>query len=206
MQAPGGPQEDTSGGFEHGGWLVPFDDEVMGETMDAWFDTADAFLLGRGTYEIFASHWPRVTDPNDTVAQRLNNLPKYVVSRTLKSPEWQHTTVIDGDVVEAVKELKKKPGGELQVGGSPQLLQTLIENDLVDEYRLVIFPVVLGTGKKLFGDGTIPTKFETVECRTTSTGAIVLRLLPKGAPEQGDFTFEVEDGVGTHTELTRGQG
>jgi dihydrofolate reductase len=206
VQAPGGPQEDTSNGFEYGGWIVPFADDVMGETIDAWFERASEFLLGRGTYEIFASYWPRVTDPNHTIAQKLNNLPKHVASRTLRRVDWQNSRLIEGDVVEAVKELKSKPGGELQVHGSPQLVQTLFQNGLVDEFRPIMFPVVLGTGKRLFGEGTVPTAFETVECRTTSTGAIITTLRPTGAPTTGEFSIELEEGVGAHTELTSGRG
>lgn len=204
MQGPGNVDEDPGGGFEHGGWVVPFADPDMGATVTAWFERADEILLGRRTYEIFAAYWPSVTDPNDVVARQLNTLPKHVVSRTLSSVEWQHAALIDGDVVEAVKELKAKPGRELQVHGSAQLVQTLIEHDLVDEYRLLVFPVTVGEGKRLFGTGTLPMKFETVECHTTSAGVVALTLRPAGKLSTGEFAFEVKDGVGTHMELTGG--
>jgi dihydrofolate reductase len=141
MQAPGGPDEDRGGGFAHGGWMVPYADEDLGRLVTAWIERASVFLLGRGTYEIFAAHWPRVTDPQDVIARALNRLPKYVASTTLKTAEWHNTTVIRGDVGEAVRALKREGSGELQVHGSPGLAQTLIANDLVDEYRLWVHPV-----------------------------------------------------------------
>jgi dihydrofolate reductase len=186
MQGPGGAEEDPSNGFDQGGWLVPFVDEDFGEIMDAWFARADEILLGRTTYELMFPYWSQVTDPDEAVAQKLNNRPKHIVSRTLRSPEWANSSVIDGDVVEAVKALKDRPGGELQVHGSAQLVQTLNQHNLVDEYRLLVFPVVLGTGKRLFGDGTVPTAFKTVENRTTSTGVVALTLRPTGTPPKGE--------------------
>jgi dihydrofolate reductase len=193
MQGPGGTDEDRSNGFDHGGWLVPFADPDMGRIVTAWFERADEFLLGRRTYELFSAFWPRVTDPDDVIARKLNGLPKHVVSRSLRSTDWAHSSVIGDDVAEAVKALKDKPGGELQVHGSAQLAQTLIEKGLVDEYRLVVFPVVLGAGKRLFGDGTVPTSFETVDSTTTGAGAVALTLRPTGAPAQGDF--DIQDGA-----------
>jgi dihydrofolate reductase len=185
MQGPGGAEEDPSNGFDQGGWLPPFVDEDFGEIMEAWFARADEFLLGRTTYELMFPYWSQVTDPDDMVARQLNNLPKHIVSRTLRSPQWAHSSVIDGDVVAAIKALKGQPGSELQVHGSAQLVQTLNQHRLVDEYRLLVFPVVLGTGKRLFGDGTMPTAFETVENRTTSTGVVALTLRPTGAAPRG---------------------
>ena len=185
MQGPGGAEEDPSNGFDQGGWLPPFVDEDFGEIMDAWFAGADEFLLGRTTYELMFPYWSQVTDPDQVIAQKLNNLPKHIVSQTLRSPQWANSSVIDGDVVAAVKALKAKPGRELQVHGSAQLVQTLNQHRLVDEYRLLVFPVVLGTGKRLFGDGTVPTAFKTVENRTTSTGVVALTLRPTGAAPRG---------------------
>jgi dihydrofolate reductase len=186
MQGPGGAQEDPSDGFDQGGWLPPFVDDDFGQIMDAWTRRADEFLLGRRTYELMFPAWSQVADSDDVVAQKLNNLPKHIVSRTLRSPEWKNSSVIDGDVVEAVKALKDKPGGELQVHGSAQLVQTLIQHRLVDEFRLLVFPVVLGTGKRLFGDGTVPTAFKTIDNRTTSTGVVALTLRSTGAPPKGE--------------------
>ena len=186
MQGPGGPDEDTSGGFEHGGWLAPYFDEALGASVGEKFSHADAFLLGRRTYEIFAGYWPKVTDPADPIAGPLNSLPKFVASRTLEKTEWPGSELLQGEVPEAVAELKRRPGRELQVHGSAQLLQTLNRHNLVDEYRLLVFPVVLGTGKRLFGDGTAPTAFKTVQNRTTSTGAVALTLRPTGTPPKGE--------------------
>jgi dihydrofolate reductase len=188
MQGPGGAEEDTSNGFDQGGWMVPFIDQDFGEIMDAWFARADEFLLGRTTYERMFPYWSQVTDPEElgVTGRQLNNLPKHIVSRTLRSPQWANSSVLDGDVVEAVKALKDKPGRELQVHGSAQLVQTVNQHNLVDEYRLLVFPVVLGTGKRLFGDGTVPTAFQTVQNRTTSTGVVALTLRPTGTPPKGE--------------------
>ena len=173
MQAPGAPDEDRSGGFAHGGWMVPFADEDLGRLVTAWIEQAGGFLLGRGTYDIFAAHWPRVTDPQDVIARALNGLPKYVASTTLKSAEWHNTTIIQGGVVDAVRALKREEGSELQVHGSPGLAQTLIANDLVDEYRLWFHPVVLGSGKRLFGAGAASAALKLRATTTTSTGVVV---------------------------------
>jgi dihydrofolate reductase len=185
MQSPGGPEEDPSGGFAQGGWLVPYADQDMGRFVSEWFGKAEAFLLGRRTYDIFVSYWPHQTDPNDPVASRLNLLPKYVVSTTLEKPDWQNTTVISDNVVEAIAKLKERPGGELQVHGSGTLARTLIDNGLVDEYRLWVYPVVLGEGRRLFGDGVTPTALSLVETRTTSTGVAVHVYRPAGKPSYG---------------------
>jgi len=190
MQGPGGANEDPSNGFDQGGWMVPFIDQDFGEIMEAWFARAGEFLLGRTTYDMMYPYWSQVivTDPEEAgvTGQQLNNLPKHIVSRTLRSPEWANSSVVDGDVLEAVRALKDRPGGELQVHGSAQLVQTLNRHNLVDEYRLLVVPVVLGTGKRLFGDGTVPTAFRTVENRTTSTGAVALTLRPTGTPPKGE--------------------
>jgi dihydrofolate reductase len=190
MQAPGAPDEDRSGGFAHGGWMVPYADEDLGRLVIEWTQRASAFLLGRGTYEIFAAHWPRVTDPQDLIACALNGLPKYVASTTLKNPQWQFTTMIRGDVVEGVSALKREGSGELQVHGSPGLAQTLIANDLVDEYRLWIHPVVLGSGKRLFGTGAVPAALKLIGTETTSTGVVVHTYERAGVVRHGAFSVD----------------
>jgi dihydrofolate reductase len=173
MQAPGGPDEDRDGGFGHGGWLVPYFDEKLGLIMDRWVDAAGGFLLGRRTYQIFAGSWPNATDPDDRIAVALNQRPKYVASRTLDRLEWNNSTLLKGDVVEEVRKLKAQDGGEIQVHGSAGLLQTLLKHDLVDTLRIWQFPVVVGTGKRLFGDGAIPSAFKLVETDATTTGAVL---------------------------------
>ncbi|MBE0529054.1 MAG: dihydrofolate reductase family protein [Thermoleophilia bacterium] len=190
MQAPGGPDEDRSGGFEHGGWSFPYPDEDFGRLVSGWFAQADAFLLGRRTYEIFAAFWPHVTDEADPVASRLNTLPKYVASRTLESVGWQGATLLEGDVVEAVARLKTQPGRELQVHGSGELLQTLMAQDLVDEHRLFIYPVVVGSGRRLFRAAGPPRSLKLVDTTTTSTGVVVATYRRGGPLVPGSFTIE----------------
>ncbi|WP_447007862.1 dihydrofolate reductase family protein [Saccharothrix isguenensis] len=189
VQAPGGPDEDRDGGFESGGWAVPFVDEDLVAAIGEWFGRADAFLLGRRTYEGFAEHWPRVDDPADPVATALNTRPKYVASTTLTEPGWAGTTVL-GDLVAQVKVLKELPGRDLQVHGSGGLLQTLIANDLVDEYRLCVVPVVLGAGKRLFRDGAPPTAMRLVDSRATASGVSVTTYRTAGRPEFGYIGLE----------------
>ena len=187
MQGPGGPDEDRGGGFTRGGWLVPHFDEDAGQFMDEVLDQAGAFLLGRHTYDIFAAFWPKVTDPNDPVASRLNTLPKYVASTTLTAPEWDHTTVLTGDVPAAVAELKRRPGRELQLHGSGGLVRTLHEHDLVDEYRLLVFPVIVGEGRRLFSDRGMATGLTLAESRTTGSGVTIHVYRPTGRPEFGSL-------------------
>ena len=185
MQAPGGPQEDPSGGFRHGGWLVPYVDQAFGEFMTGIFERPAAFLLGRGTYQIFAGHWPKVTDPGDLVARKLNGLPKYVASRTLAKVEWAGSSLLR-DVPTEVAALKRTLGdGELQVHGSPGLAQALLEHGLVDELNLLTFPVVLGSGKRLFGGGATATAFELVTSRASSTGVVLASYRRTGRPAYG---------------------
>jgi dihydrofolate reductase len=191
MQAPGGPGEDPSGGFSHEGWLVPFFDEALGAQMDEWFVPAQDFLLGRGTYDIFYASWPKMIG-DDPVSQGLNFKKKYVASRTLTSVEWETAELLQGDVGDAVRKLKAEDGGELQVHGSAGLVQTLLKEDLVDELRLVVFPVVLGEGKRLFAEGTIPRTWRLRTQATTSTGALVLSYERAGEVETGSIGPEQE--------------
>lgn len=185
-QGPGSPDEDRSGGFDRGGWLVPHFDEATGEFMDSIFQRVDAFLLGRRTYDIFAASWPNATDPEDTVADRLNTLPKYVASTTLKDPEWANTSVLEGDLVSAVRKLKDRDGRELQVHGSGALVRFLLENDLVDRLNLLVFPVIVGTGRRLFPDSGIATGLALDESRTTGSGVTISVYRPTGRPEFGE--------------------
>jgi dihydrofolate reductase len=173
VQAPGGPDEDHDGGFPHGGWLVPYFDERFGQLMAAWTRGAGAFLLGRKTYEMFAASWPNATDPSDESAAALNGRPKFVASRTLKELSWKNAHLLGDDVVKEVANLKAQDGAEIQVHGSGHLLQTLLEHDLVDVLRIWQFPVVLGTGKRLFGKGAIPRAFRLVESQQTAAGAVL---------------------------------
>ena len=170
MQAPGGPDEDREGGFPHGGWLVPYFDDTFAASMGEWTQAAGAYLLGRKTYEIFAASWPNSSDPTEP----LNVHPKYVASATLTEVTWNNSTLLKGDVVQAVAQLKAEDGGEIQVHGSGNLVQTLLRHDLVDTIRIWQFPVVLGRGKRLFADGAIPRGFRLVDLQRTTPGAVLL--------------------------------
>jgi dihydrofolate reductase len=185
-QGPGGRDEDRSGGFDRGGWLAPHFDDEAGAFMVKTFAKPDAFLLGRRTYEIFASYWPRVTDPADPVASKLNSLPKYVASRTLKDPAWANTTVLDGDLVDAVRALKALPGNELQVHGSGQLVRFLLEHDLLDRLNLEVFPVIVGKGKRLFPEDGPDTRLELAMSKTSPSGVQILTYRPAGRATYAD--------------------
>jgi dihydrofolate reductase len=184
-QGPGGPSEDRSGGFDRGGWLVPHFDEATGQFIDEVFGQVDAFLLGRRTYDIFAASWPKATDPDDVVANKLNTLPKYVASTTLRDPEWANTSVLEGDVASAVRELKQHDGRELQVHGSGRLVQFLLDNDLVDRLNLLVFPVIVGAGRRLFPDTGLATGLALDESRTTGSGVTISVYRPTGRAEFG---------------------
>jgi dihydrofolate reductase len=187
MQAPGGPEEDPSSGFTHGGWAFPFDDEDFGAAITGWFAGAGAFLLGRHTYEIFSGYWPKITDPENPVAAKLNALPKYVASTTLTSADWAGTTVLSGDVLTEVARLKEQPGGELQIHGSGALAHALIDADLIDEYRLLLFPVHLGSGKKLFRDGAKAASLRLLTSSVSSTGVVIATYEPAGPVQYGSY-------------------
>jgi dihydrofolate reductase len=188
MQAPGGPEEDPTGGFTLGGWSVNYWDDAMAEHINKAFGQQFDLLLGRKTYEIFAAHWPHVTD--DPVADPLNRATKYVASTTLDRAEWNNSTLLAGDVGEAVAGLKDETGPEIQVHGSSNLIQTLMRHDLVDEYRLWIFPALLASGKRLFSDGTIPGNLTLADSMTSSTGVIIATYERAGEIEPGSFALE----------------
>jgi dihydrofolate reductase len=185
MQAPGGPEEDTSGGFAYGGWTVPFFDEfsgkIMGEQMSMPFD----LLLGRKTYDIFASYWPKQT--GDVPAGVFNKATKYVVSGTSPELTWENSVLIEGDVAAKLKELKNGEGPMLQVHGSGNMIQTLLKEDLVDELWLKIFPVTLGNGKRLFAEGTMPAAFELTDSKISPSGVIFANYRRSGEVKTGSF-------------------
>ena len=174
VQAPGHPDEDTSGGFAHGGWHMPYFDDLSRNWVVEGYAGAGGFLFGRRTYELLASYWPNASEEEQVIAEPLNTKPKYVASTTLSDPlEWEHTSVLKGDVGDAVAALKQEDGGDLHVIGSSQLVQTLVERDLVDEFQVMIDPVVVGGGKRLFGDDGTRRPLRLVESQVTTTGAIV---------------------------------
>jgi len=186
MQAPGGPDEDASGGFRYGGWTVPYFDEVAGEVMGQQMGMPFDLLLGRKTYDIFASYWPD-QDPSVPPTVQFNKATKYVVSASSPELGWENSVLIEGDVVARLQALKQEDGPMLQVHGSGNLAQTLLKNDLVDELWLKIFPVTLGPGKRLFAEGTMPAAFELSESRTTPSGIIVANYIRAGEVRTGSF-------------------
>lgn len=183
MQAPGGPEEDTSGGFKYGGWTVPFFDEFLGDEMSAQMGKPFDLLLGRKTFEIFASYWPH----HEEEGAAINRATKYVVSNTLMEHEWETSVFLGGDVPAAIRKLKAGDGPDLQVHGSAKLLQTLLGNDLVDELWLKIFPLTVGSGQRLFGEGASPARFELVDSKTSPAGVIVASYRRAGEIETGTF-------------------
>lgn len=183
MQAPGGPEEDTSGGFKYGGWTVPYFDETLGSAMGEQMSGPFALLLGRKTYDIFASYWPQHAEDWPGV----NEAEKYVVSNSLQAAEWSNTSVISGDVVAELRKLKAQEGAPLQVHGSATLIQALLKNDLVDELWLKIFPVTLGPGKRLFDEGASPAAFTLESSLVSSTGVIVASYKRAGEVQTGSF-------------------
>jgi len=184
MQAPGGPEEDRSGGFEHGGWQIPYFDEAAGNAIAEGMAATGGFLLGRKTYEIFAGFWPSQPD-DDPFAASMNSLPKYVASTTLQEPlAWRNATLLQGDVAESVAKLKQQPGKDLVVLGSGELAQTLMRHGLVDEYQLMIHPLVLGSGRRLFRDGNPRVALRLVDSKTTTTGVLILTYRPAGEEKE----------------------
>jgi dihydrofolate reductase len=187
MQAPGGPGEDDSDGFAHGGWSVRYWDDLMGEVMGAAMSVPFDLVLGRRTYDIFAAHWPHASDADG--AKPLNDATKHVASRSRPTLEWRNSVLIEGDVAEGVAALKQQDGPELQVHGSGNLVQTLLRHDLVDQYRLWIFPLVLGSGKRLFSEGTIPSGLRLVDSRVSTTGVFIGTYEPAGEVVTGSFAL-----------------
>ncbi|HET9724758.1 MAG TPA: dihydrofolate reductase family protein [Actinomycetota bacterium] len=177
MQAPGDPNEDTEGGFRHGGWQIPFMDDVFMAAAGEGMAETDAHLFGRKTYQIMAAYWP-TAPADDPFAQHLNSIEKYVASRTLERVEWRNTTLIEGDVVQAVRDLKERPGKNIAVLGSGDLAQTLMANDLVDVYSLSVVPIVLGSGKRLFRDSDRVRRLRLVDSKPTTTGGLMLTYEP----------------------------
>lgn len=183
MQAPGGPTEDTSGNFKYGGWTVPYFDEATGETMGKQMSMPFDLLLGRKTFEIFASYWPQHTEEWPGI----NESTKYVASNTLTKHEWRNTTFLKGDIASELKRLKQQNAPDLQVHGSGDFIQTLLKHDLVDEFWLKIFPITLGGGKRLFAEGTIPVAFTLIESQITPRGVIFATFKRAGDVETGSF-------------------
>jgi dihydrofolate reductase len=177
MQAPGAPDEDTEGGFQHGGWQRPYFDEVLGATAAEGMAETDAYLFGRKTYEKMAAYWPTAPE-DDPYGRHMNSTPKYVASRTLRDVEWQNSTLIKGDVAEEVASLKEQPRKNIAVLGSGELVQTLLEHDLVDEFFLAVYPIVLGSGKRLFREADQVRKLSLVDSKPTSTGGVILTYRP----------------------------
>jgi dihydrofolate reductase len=190
MQAPGGPEEDPSEDFAYGGWSVNYFDDDVGRAMDKVMAKPFDLVLGRKTYEIFAAFWPNA--PEEAGGKPLNDATKYVASRTFSqdSLEWEKSVLIEGDVAEGVAALKQQAGPELQVHGSCNLLQTLLSHNLIDEFHLLLFPVVVGSGKRLFADGTVPSGLKLVESMVSTSGVMIGRYVPAGDIPIGSFAVE----------------
>ena len=197
MQAPGGPEEDPTSDFKYGGWSFHYWDEVMGKTMDEFMSKPFELLLGRKTYEIFAAHWPYIQ--NDPVADKFNATKKYVVSNKLSKVNWKNSFLIKNDVIRKIAKLMERDGPELQVHGSGNLIKTLVNGNLVDEFKIWIFPVTVGKGKQLFGDGTNAANLKLVDIKSSSTGVIIATYQPAGELKTGSFALQNE----TEEELAR---
>lgn len=188
MQAPGGPEEDPTGGFSHGGWTVNYWDDAMSQAMDGLFANPFDLLLGRRTYEIFAAHWPYVE--GESIADKFNAATKFVATHSAEPLAWQGSVALTGDVPAEIRRLKQDDGPDLLIQGSSVLIQSLLPEGLIDEYLLLMFPLVLGTGKRLFGEGTVPSALQMAESRTSTTGVVISRYVPAGAVETGSFALE----------------
>ena len=187
-QGPGSPEEDTSGGFTQGGWLVPHMDEAFISQAAEWLRQADALLLGSRTYDAFARDWPQITDPDDPFTVLMNSLPKYVASHTLTAGTWNPTTILSGDVAAQVAKLKQQPGRELQIHGSARLAQSLLAAGLIDELRLVVAPVVVGHGRRLFPEGGAPAGLRLVSSKTTPGGLALQAYEWAGLPNYATYS------------------
>lgn len=187
MQAPGGPSEDTSGGFEYGGWSVNYWDEPMAQAMDAATSVPFALVLGRRTYDIFAAHWPHAAE--EAGARTFNEATKYVASRGRPSLQWRNSVLVEPDAAGGIAALKREDGPELQVHGSGELIQTLLRHNLIDEYRLWVFPLVIGSGKRLFADGTVPSGLRLVDSTVSTTGVVIATYRPAGEIVTGSFAL-----------------
>ncbi|MEO6504811.1 MAG: dihydrofolate reductase family protein [Terrimesophilobacter sp.] len=187
MQAPGGPGEDDSGSFTHGGWSVNYWDETMGQVMAEATSTPFAMVLGRRTYDVMAAHWPHASEEEG--ASVFNNATKYVASRTSPSLDWANSVLIPGDAADGIAALKQEDGPQLQVHGSANLIQALLRHGLVDRFRLWIFPVVLGSGKRLFAEGTIPAGLKLVDSTVSTTGVVIGTYEPAGEVVTGSFAL-----------------
>lgn len=188
MQAPGGPGEDDGDGFAHGGWSVNYFDDQVGEFMGETMSTPFAFVLGRKTYDIFAAHWPHASEEDG--AKEMNDATKYVASRSRPTLEWSNSVQIEGDAAEGIAALKQEDGPQLQVHGSWNMIQTLLRHNLVDQYRLLIFPVVLGSGKRLFADGTFPSGLKLADSSVSTTGVVMATYEPAGEIVTGSFALD----------------
>ena len=188
MQAPGGPEEDDSGGFAHGGWSVNYWDQQMGQVMDEATSKPFAMVLGRRTYDIMAAYWPHASEEEG--AKVFNDATKYVASRSHPALEWSNSVPIEGDAAEGIAALRKDDGPELQVHGSGNLGQTLLRHNLVDQYRLWVFPLVIGSGKRLFSEGTIPSGLKLVDSQVSTTGVVIGTYEPAGAIVTGSFALD----------------
>ncbi len=183
VQAPGGPNEDTSGGFKYGGWTVPFFDESLRDIMNEQMSKQSDLLLGRKTFEIFAAYWPS----HETGWPGINEKTKYVVSKSLSAHEWNKSVFLNDNIMDQIKKLKQQGGPDLHIYGSSNLIQTLLKHDLVDEFWLKIFPITLGNGKRLFAEGTLPANFKLLEHKVTDRGVIVASYARDGKVRTGSF-------------------
>jgi len=188
LQAPGGPDEDRTGGFAHGGWTVPYWDDLMGQVMGAATSRPFDMILGRKTYDLFAAHWPHASE--EAGSKVFNDATKYVASRGRPTLEWVNSVLIEGDAADGIAALKQGDGPELQVHGSGDLLQTLLRHDLVDQYRIWVFPVVIGSGRRLFADGTVPGSLSLVDSVVSTTGVLMATYEPAGDVVTGSFALD----------------